>query len=110
MAQVLPAQRLWLLERPAGRPGLAVRAPRDFAGAVAVLDHTTVFVVVIISNDPARTAERSVFQRGDRQRLERDALRFDTLDAAMEAVSRLKARFVARGWRDCEDAVTHDYR
>src|SRR5262245_45176168 len=92
------AQRLWLLERPS-RAGGAL----EYAGAVAVLDSGCIYVLVMISNDASRAVERGLIDCEDRVRLERNALKFNTLDEATQATERIHHLFATRGWRDTED-------
>jgi hypothetical protein len=104
MASMLSAQRLWLLERPPASRATAADQ-MDFAAAVAVLEPAAVYVLIIISDDERRASERGLFDRGERLRLERDAFKFETLDEALDATSRIRERFIARGWRDGEREV-----
>lgn len=102
MVTSLPACRLWLLERPAGGADDSANGC-NFAGAVVALDRTAVYLLVIISSDPARASERALHEHPDRVHLERNAFRFSTLDEALCATRRIRERFLARGWRDRED-------
>src|SRR5262245_27534833 len=90
------AQRLWLLART------TAGGPAEFAGAVAVLDGPRVYAVVLISDDANRANACGVFDCEDRARLERNALKFASLDDALEGLERIKQQFISRGWRDVE--------
>src|SRR5262245_17164298 len=73
----LPAQRVWLLERQDRRDG------SHFAGAVVVLADDGVYVVIVISHDPAFASERALRENRLRIQLQRDVRRWQTLNAAL---------------------------
>lgn len=102
------AQRLWLLERPAGGqpPDAGAATPRSYAAGIALLDREAIYVAVIVSGEAGRADERGLRDFRDPQRLLRNAFRFATLDAALEGTGQLKTRFIARGWREGEDDGT----
>lgn len=91
-----PAQRLWALERPASRSRDVYR----FAAAVAVLDGTRVYVVVLKSAERERATEVALRQERLRMTFERAAARFDSLDGALEWAETIRSAWLARGWMD----------
>ena len=93
----LPTQRVWLLEQRD-----LIHGAR-FAGAVLMLADEGVYVVVVISHDPAFASERGLHGNRLRCQLPRDIRTWPTLDAALAHADQLKQTRIDRGWIEVKE-------
>lgn len=90
-------QRLWLLTRgDTVSPALEDRC--SFAGAITVLDGPWVYGLIVRAAEPEGASEAALGHQALRFDLQRDAHRFESLDAALAWADGAKRRWLLRGW------------
>src|SRR5262245_34996329 len=94
------AQRLWLLQRIDGDAGAAERDVCRFMGALAILSRGAIHILFVRSSEAQGTTADRLDRPGLRFDLERDAVRFATLDAAIEWADDKKRMWMTRGWTE----------
>jgi hypothetical protein len=94
------AQRLWLLERVADDACSPYRNVCRFTGAIAVLLRGVIYILIVRAPEAHATTAARLDGPGLRVDLERDAVRFTSLDDALEWTDKRKRDWMARGWTE----------
>src|SRR5262245_56465375 len=95
-------QRLWLLERTGDDASSALREVCRFTSAIAVLSNDAIHVLILRSVEVQGTSPIQWSDSGLRCDLSRNAMRFTTLDGALEWADAMKREWLRRDWLEIE--------